>query len=71
MPIYKVKLEGNPPVETLVQAANKNAAMNHLIKGRVTAENLTPDQVADEMAAGAKVEKATPIPENTEPEKGA
>ncbi len=55
MPIYKV----TTPTETrYVEAENKAAAVNHVIRPGVTAEALSPSQIVAAMRDGANVEAA-------------
>jgi len=56
MPVYKVK---TPAGETLVKAVNKSAAINHVIRNMVTAENMTADDVAEAASLGLKIEIAS------------
>lgn len=66
MPVYKVQQEGQPL--RLVKAGAKTTAINHVIRNTITAEPLSPDELADLYAAGHKVETAAEAPAATQQE---
>lgn len=68
MPIYHVK---TPQGEKLVEANTKAQAINHTVRGMITAETVTAPQVVDLMGKGIKVEKAdATVPLTQEPAPG-
>lgn len=69
MPIYLVKTEKVLTSENvLVDANNKSAAINHVIRGLVSAAPLSARDVVSHMEAGAKVVKALePVADKAEP----
>lgn len=55
MPVYHVK---TPSGEHLVDATNKAAAVNHVIRNTVTAESVTASEMVKHMQAGLTVQTA-------------
>lgn len=55
MPIYHVK---TPTTEHIVEATNQAVAINHVVRGTITAENLTASELVQLMGKGLVVEKA-------------
>lgn len=56
MPVYLVK---SPSGETLVDASNRNSAINHVIKNQVSAEAMTPSEIVTKIQdEGMTVETA-------------
>ena len=58
MAIYLVTVQTDPAQTRLVDAPTKNTAVNHVIKGLVSAQSLSASEVVQHMQAGIQVEKA-------------
>jgi hypothetical protein len=59
VPIYLVKIHAEPEKIKLVEANSKAAAVNHTVRGLVSAETLTATDVVHAMREGLEVEVAT------------